>query len=241
MDARVAGSAVTPRVGKPVEINSLWYNALRISAEWSTQLGLEQEAEQLEREAATMLTSFRNAFWNDQRKCLFDVVGTESHDPSFRPNQLFALSLPYPLVENASARLIVQLVKEELLTPVGLRTLEPGSIAYRPRFEGPMAQRDAAYHQGTVWPWLIGPFIGAYLFAYQESDEAIRFCRDLLHEIKGELVSCCLGSLSEVYDAEVPQYPGGCPAQLWSVAQFLLSVHRLGALDSHLLAGASES
>ncbi len=232
MDARVNGSAVTPRVGKPVEINALWYNALRIFAEWSIALGMHKEAEQLQLEAAAMLHSFRGVFWNDERQCLFDVVAGQSRDPRVRPNQLFALSLPYPLVELHAGRLIVKLVQEKLLTPVGLRTLEPGDSAYRPRFEGSMADRDTSYHQGTVWPWLMGPFIGAYLYAYGETEGAIRFCRGLLNGLAQDLTSCCLGSLTEVYDAEPPYNPGGCPAQLWSVAQLLMSMRRLQVLDS---------
>lgn len=232
MDARVNGSAITPRVGKPVEINALWYNGLRIVAEWAAALGFDEEATSLQAEAGDMLASFRKSFWNEGRKCLFDVVSDKSSDPSVRPNQLFALSLPYPLVEADAARLIVQLVQQRLLTPVGLRTLEPNDPAYRARFQGSMAERDGAYHQGTVWPWLIGPFVTAYLYAYGESETAVVFCRELLKGLEQELVSCCLGSVAEVYDAEAPQRPGGCPAQLWSVAQLVTAVRRVRDFDS---------
>lgn len=231
MDARVNGSAITPRFGKPVEINALWYNALRITAAWSDQLGHSQQAEHLRAEAAVMLASFRRAFWNDQHHCLFDVVKDDSPDASIRPNQLFALSLPYPLVDPEKGRLIMAVIKNKLLTPVGLRTLESGDPCYRPRFEGSMAARDSAYHQGTVWPWLMGPFITAYLYSYGETIEAICFCRDLLMRFEQELVACCLGSLAEVYDAEQPHQPGGCPAQLWSIAQFTVSLDRLRVLS----------
>lgn len=229
MDARVHGSAVTPRAGKPVEINALWYNALQISAEWAVKLNLKAEAEKLQLEAAATLASFRKFFWNEERTCLFDVLGSQSRDSAVRPNQIFALSLPYPLVDRYFARLILQVVRENLLTPVGLRTLEPGDPAYRPRFEGPMEERDAAYHQGTVWPWLLGPFIQAYVYAYE--DEAIEFCRDLVNQLGPQLLACCLGSLAEVYDGNAPQRPGGCPAQLWSVAQLLLATARLRILE----------
>ncbi len=230
MDARVQGSAVTPRVGKPVEINALWYNVLRIVAEWSAMLGFQQQAEDLTAEVAAMLASFLTAFWNKERNCLFDLVAGDSRDARVRPNQLFALSLPYPLLEPEDGRRVIDIVREKLLTPVGLRTLEPGDSAYRPRFEGPMAERDATYHQGTVWPWLIGPFVSAYLYSFGETPEPIRFCRELLNGFEQELLACCVGSLTEVYDAESPHHPGGCPAQLWSVAQLVMARRRLDAL-----------
>ena len=229
MDARVNGCAVTPRVGKPVEINALWYNALCILGEWANSLHLDEEASDLREEAAKTLTSFRATFWNGERNCLFDVIREQARDASVRPNQLFALSLPYPLLEREAGRLVVQLAQDKLLTPVGLRTLEPGDPAYRPHFQGPMSERDAAYHQGTVWPWLMGPFIAAYLYVHGESKEAMCFCRELLNTLERELVSCCLNSLAEVYDGGVPQRANGCPAQLWSVAQLVLSRRRLKA------------
>jgi len=193
-------------------------------------LGFQQKAADLRAEAAAMLGSFLTAFWNKERNCLFDLVAGESRDARVRPNQLFALSLPYPLLEPEDGRRVIDIVREKLLTPVGLRTLEPGDSAYRPRFEGPMAERDAAYHQGTVWPWLIGPFVSAYLYSFGETPEPIRFCRELLNGFEHELLACCVGSLSEVYDAESPHHPGGCPAQLWSVAQLVMARRRLDAL-----------
>ncbi len=231
MDAKVAGSPVTPRAGKPVEINALWYNALRILAKWSETLGYREEQAAANADADQVLSAFRNAFWNAERGCLYDLVTASWGDTSVRPNQLFALSLPYPLIDRERARMIVKIVQEQLLTPAGIRTLEPGDPHYQPRFQGSLPDRDRAYHEGTVWPWLMGPFIAAYLYAQGESLAAIAFCRNLTRHLENELQARCLGSLSEVYDAEMPQYPGGCPAQLWSVAQFIVAVERLGCWD----------
>ncbi len=231
MDARVAGSPVTPRAGKPVEINALWYNALCILAEWAGTLGYRDQQKAAQVEAGKVLAGFRNVFWNAQRGCLYDVVTPSGPDTSVRPNQLFALSLPYPLIDRERARMIVEIVQKQLLTPAGLRTLEPGDEHYQSRFEGSLADRDRAYHQGTVWPWLIGPFVAAYLYAYGESEAAVAFCRDITCRLAKELQACCLGSLSEVYDGETPQRSGGCPAQLWSIAQLIVARERLGCWE----------
>lgn len=227
MDALVNNVPVTPRNGKPVEINALWYNALRIAAHWAGMLGFSDDRLSFEAQADQVLLSFRTAFWNPSRDCLYDVVRQVGPDPSVRPNQLFAISLPFPLLDRGRGQSVVNVVRQELLTPVGLRTLAPGDPAYRPHFQGTAAERDAAYHQGTVWPWLIGPFIAAYLFAYGESEESLSFCRNLLNTFGSELGSCCLGSLAEVYDADSPRSAGGCPAQLWSVAQFIIASERI--------------
>jgi predicted glycogen debranching enzyme len=230
MDARIGDLPVTPRAGKPVEINALWYNALRITANWAETLGAGKVGERYNNEARLVLAGFRTSFWNPQRSCLYDVIGPSSRDARVRPNQLFALSLPYPMLDRERARLVVDTVQKNLLTPVGLRTLEPKDPAYQSRFEGSVAQRDGAYHQGTVWPWLIGPFIAAYLYAYGESEHALGFCRQSLNKFEPELAACCLGSLSEVYDADPPHRPGGCPAQLWSIAQLIIACNRVGHL-----------
>ncbi len=223
MDARIGDSPVTPRNGKPVEINALWYNALVILALWSGLMGLEQEREALLREAEEMLASFQSSFWNPDRGCLYDLVTPSFRDPRVTPNQLFALSLPFPLLDRERARSVVDIVRHELLTSVGLRTLERNAANYRPRFEGCMADRDSAYHQGTVWPWLIGPFIAAYRYAYGESAQSSARASQFLRPLEEEFSTCCLGSLAEVFDADPPHRPGGCPSQLWSVAQFLIA------------------
>lgn len=227
MDARVDGRPVTPRNGKPVEINAFWYNVLKIASQWAAQLGSDAEQRQYEVDAARVLQSFQQKFWNEQRGCLYDVLTSPVPDARIRPNQLFALSLPFPLLDKARARRLVETVQAVLLTPVGLRTLDPADPDYCPRYEG--STRDRAYHQGTVWPWLIGPFVNAYLFVNDDSADAFQFCRDLLSRMEEEFYTCCLGSLSEVYDGEPPQRPGGCPAQLWSVAQFYLASQRVNS------------
>lgn len=228
MDANVGDHPITPRNGKPVEINALWCNALRITAHWTKTLGAARDCERYTNEAQAVLASFQTSFWNANRGCLYDVIGPSSRDPRVRPNQLFALSLPFPMLDRERARLVVDSVRKNLLTPVGLRTLDPKDPAYQPRFEGGVIQRDGSYHQGTVWPWLIGPFIAAYLYAYGESEQALNFCRSVLQRFERELRVCCLGSLSEVYDAEPPHRPGGCPAQLWSIAQLIIALNRVG-------------
>jgi predicted glycogen debranching enzyme len=228
MDAKVGDLPVAPRNGKPVEINALWYNALRIAAHWAQTLPRLREAEEYNNEAQAVLASFQSNFWNPHKGCLYDVIGPSSRDPRIRPNQLFALSLPFPMLDRERARLVVDTVHKNLLTPVGIRTLDPQDPAYKSHFEGGVAQRDGAYHQGTVWPWLIGPFITAHLYAYGESEEALGFCRKILSQLERELHTCCLGSLSEVYDAEPPYRPGGCPAQLWNIAQFIIAFSRVG-------------
>jgi predicted glycogen debranching enzyme len=228
MDAKVGDYVVTPRRGKPVEINALWFNALQISSHWAAMLGKSDIASQLASEAEEVSVSFANKFWNAERGCLYDVVTPEGPDASLRPNQLFALSLPYPLVDRAKAQSIIRVTRETLLTPAGLRTLEPGDPQYRPRYEGDVFSRDCAYHQGTVWPWLIGPFIDAYLYAFGNSAEAQAECRDIADSILKLMDGYCAGSIGEVYDGDAPHHPGGCPAQLWSVAQLALALQRLG-------------
>jgi glycogen debranching enzyme len=209
MDARVDGHVITPRQGKPVEINALWYNALRLMAQWG-EPGYAHEAD-------LVALSFERAFWNPELGCLRDV----HDDDAIRPNQLFALSLPYPLLTLEQRKSVVKVVQEKLLTPYGLRTLAPDEPGYVPHYRGDRFQRDNAYHQGTVWPWLFGPFVRAYLCAFGRSPETIALCRALLEPLQRHLNAACLGTISEVFDAEPPYAPGGAPAQAWSVAEFL--------------------
>jgi glycogen debranching enzyme len=207
MDARVDGVPVTPRAGKAVEINALWYNALRLMASWGAT-GLEAEADRVR-------DSFERVFWNEQRGCLRDLAD----DDAVRPNQLFALSLPFPLLSVEQRRSLVEVVEQKLLTPYGLRTLAPGEPGYVSHYRGNPAERDGAYHQGTVWPWLLGPFIRAYLCAFGRSPAMLAFCRKLLQPLEKHRSEACLGSLSEVFDAQPPFRPGGAPAQAWCEAE----------------------
>jgi glycogen debranching enzyme len=187
----------TPRDGKCVEINALWHAALR-------QMGLHNEADELR-------SSFREKFWNAERNCLYDRIG----DPKLRPNQIFAVSLGWDLLEKKQQQAVVSAVLRELLTPVGLRTLDRGDPDYKPRYEGGPEQRDSAYHQGTVWPWLLGPFVDAYLIAFGRNEKNLAYCRSLLDGFSRNIGSM----IPEIYDADEPRFPRGCPAQAWSVAE----------------------
>jgi predicted glycogen debranching enzyme len=228
MDAKYDGVTFTPRWGKAVEVNALWHNALshveRFYSDKDPAL-----AERYRTMARQVGASFGQVFWNTQRDCLNDtVMGDGWIDSSLRPNQIFAVSLPFgPPLNRARQRAIVDVVERELLTPFGLRTLERSAPSYKARYEGPQSLRDAAYHQGTVWPYLIGPFVEAYLKVHDFSStarvKASRMIEPLLQHLLG---SGCLGSVSEIFDGDEPQLPKGCHAQAWSVAE-LLRAYRL--------------
>jgi glycogen debranching enzyme len=209
----------TPRHGKPVEINALWHGALSLMAEWAQELNDASTAD-YRAEADRVRDSFRAQFWNQQRECLYDVLTLQGPDARLRPNQIFAVSLPFGLLEQEQARAVVHIVERELLTPVGLRTLERADPDYQPRYEGSPDQRDGAYHQGTVWPWLLGPFVDAYLTAFGKTNANLAYCRSLIDALeKRAAAEGCVGSIAEIYDADEPRYPRGCPAQAWSVAE----------------------
>ncbi|HLW76891.1 MAG TPA: amylo-alpha-1,6-glucosidase [Bryobacteraceae bacterium] len=213
MDARIGDRAITPRAGKPVEINALWHAALRLMAEWAQAFG---DVTDFDQEAGRVRENFRAKFWNPQRECLYDVLG----NAQLRPNQIFAVSLGFDLLESAQQQAVVRIVERELLTPVGLRTLERGDPEYCPSFAGTPADRDRAYHQGTVWPWLLGPFIDAYLIAFGRGAENIAYCRGLIEALEARArQSGCPDSIAEIYDGDEPHEPRGCPAQAWSVAE----------------------
>ncbi|HTU26095.1 MAG TPA: amylo-alpha-1,6-glucosidase [Pirellulales bacterium] len=218
MDAKVGDWVVTPRRGKAVEINALWYNALRLLAGWCDAEG-QPDVEPLRREAERVCRSFNERFWCGQRGFLFDVIdGPGGDDASLRPNQLFAISLPNPVLVPERWAAIVDVVERQLLTPVGLRSLAPGEPDYKPKYDGDLRARDAAYHQGTVWAWLMGPFIDAWLKTHpQQSERAGEFLRGFA----AHLGEACVGSISEIFDAEAPYTPRGCVAQAWSVAEVL--------------------
>ncbi|HTO09715.1 MAG TPA: amylo-alpha-1,6-glucosidase [Myxococcota bacterium] len=218
MDARVGDRVVTPRIGKPVEVQALWLNALAIAAEWRPAL-----RESLERGRA----AFQARFWNEAEGALYDVVDVDhvagSVDPSFRPNQLFAVGgLPLALLEGERARRLVDAVESRLWTPLGPRTLAPGSPSYAPRFAGGPSERDAAYHQGTAWPWLAGAFVEAWLRVRGNTAAARRAARErFLPPLEAALGAFGLGHLPEVADAEAPHRPGGCPFQAWSLGELI--------------------
>lgn len=207
MDAKCNGVAFTPRQGKPVEINALWYNALRL-------LGQDALAD-------TVATSFRKAFWISPFRGLADVVRDGQRDNSIRPNQIFAVSLPHSPLEPDQQSAVVEVVRRELLTPFGLRTLSRDHPNYHGVFTGPPFERDRAYHNGTVWPWLIGAFLEAYLKVNRRSGQAIEQARAWLTPLIEHLDEGCIGQVAEVYCGDPPHVPGGCCAQAWSVAEVL--------------------
>lgn len=221
MDAKIGDWVVTPRTGKPVEIQALWYNALRILEGLAREFGdtgPERFLSELAKEAGK---SFQARFWNSAAGCLYDVVNGEASDASIRPNQIFAVSLHHSMLPADKERQIVDVVQRELLTPLGLRSLSPKDAYYRPRYQGDVRERDSAYHQGTVWPWLMGPFISAYVKVHGRSTEARSQAEIWFRAFDEHLRTACLGQVSEIADAESPHIPRGCVAQAWSVAELL--------------------
>ncbi len=224
MDAKVGDWVVTPRHGKAVEINALWYNALCLMRDWAAELGDSGTASVLAKECQITGRSFREAFWNAERGYLNDVAG----DASLRPNQLFAVSLTHSPLELNQQQAVVLACERELLTPVGLRTLSPRDPAYRQRYEGSSVERDGAYHQGTVWPWLFGPYATAYLKAFGRTQLATDHALAIALQWEEQLQIGGLGSIGEVFDGDLPHRPGGCPAQAWSVAELIRLRKELG-------------
>ena len=218
MDAKVGDWVVTPRMGKPVEIQALWCNALSILAALRERWG--GDAGELRERAAVVAERFGELFWNEAAGCLYDNVDpTGTRDPSLRPNQLLALSLPFALVTGERAERVLRAVEAKLLTPVGLRTLAPDDPAYRPACTGGPLERDSAYHQGTVWPWLLGPYLTALVRV--RGAEGRRQGRALLAGFAPHLGEAGIGSVSEIFDGDPPHTPRGCIAQAWSVAEVL--------------------
>ena len=218
MDAKVGDWVVTPRRGKAVEINALWYNALCLTERWLREEGGADPA-RFGKAAAQARESFNARFWNEERGYLYDVVdGERGDDPACRPNQVLAISLEHPVLARDHWRPVLQVVTERLLTPYGLRSLAPGEPEYKPKYYGNLLSRDAAYHQGTVWAWLIGPYLDAWLKVNPGDPSR---ARPLLEGFVAHLSQACIGSISEVFDAEEPYTPRGCIAQAWSVAEVL--------------------
>jgi len=217
MDAKVDDWVVTPRRGKPVEVQALWYNALRLMALWAEQLG-ERSDRWIEMAQQTE-TSFHQRYWFSPGGYLYDVVdGERGEDSSLRPNQIFALSLRFPILRQERWQPVVDAVRDHLLTPFGLRTLSPDHPDYKPAYSGDLRARDAAYHQGTVWAWLIGHYVDAYLRVYGDKAKA----HSLLTAFRSHLMNDAgIGTISEIFDAEPPYRSRGCIAQAWSVAEVL--------------------
>jgi predicted glycogen debranching enzyme len=219
MDAKVGDWVVTPRRGKAVEINALWYNTLLVLAELERRGGDSAASDRLEARSVAVRERFEALFWNGEAGCLYDVVDDSGADPAIRPNQVFSLSLPYPLLTGERAEAVLAVVESRLLTPLGLRSLDPADPAYRPTYGGDMWSRDGAYHQGTVWGWLLGPWVTALVRCRGEKGR--RQARRLLESASRHLDEAGVGSYSEIFDAEPPHAPRGCIAQAWSVAELL--------------------
>jgi predicted glycogen debranching enzyme len=221
MDAKMGDWIVTPRRGKAVEINALWHNALRLLAGWLRETGDDATAQRYEEHAERTRVSFNKRFWFADGGYLYDVVdvdGGSANDSSLRPNQLFAISLDHPVLDAERWKSVIDIVEKKLLTPLGLRTLSPDDPEYKPIYAGDLRSRDGAYHQGTVWAWLIGPFIDAWLKVHPH-DRAT--ARKFLARFPQNLGEAGIGTISEVFDAREPHNPGGCIAQAWSVAEVL--------------------
>jgi predicted glycogen debranching enzyme len=215
MDAKVGDWVVTPRIGKPVEVNALWFNALLTMSRFAGSL--KKPSGDYASMAARVHESFQR-FWNDQAQCCFDILdGPEGNDPSFRPNQIFAVSLAERLLSPGRMRAVVDACEHQLLTPRGLRSLSPDDFQYRGRCAGPPHERDAAYHQGTAWGWLLGPFLVARLRVYKDRARAA----SLLEMLARSMTEYGLGSCAEIFDGDAPFAPRGCIAQAWTVGELL--------------------
>ena len=219
MDAKVDDWVVTPRRGKAVEINALWYNALRLLQHWLAELRGEESATEMSALADRVYESFNRRFWIADRGYLYDVVdGEHGNSMECRPNQIFAISLDHPVLDANRWKPVLEVVQQRLLTPVGLRSLAPGERDYKDRYYGDLRARDAAYHQGTVWAWLIGPWIDAWLRVHPDDATG---ARRFLDGLVAALAEFGLGTIGEIFDGDEPYTPRGCIAQAWSVAETL--------------------
>ena len=226
MDAKVDGWVVTPRRGKAVEINALWYNALCLLSSWEHDFGSGDASRRYAEHAARAHESFNRRFWNEDTGHLFDVVdGPDGDDPACRPNQVFAISLPNPVLDSSRWPSVMSVVEKKLLTPVGLRSLSPDHPDYKAKYFGDLRTRDAAYHQGTVWGWLIGPWVDAWLKLHPDDHAG---ARRFLDGLVAHLADFGVGSIAEIFDAEPPFTPRGCIAQAWSVAEVLRCLAKTG-------------
>jgi predicted glycogen debranching enzyme len=219
MDAKMDDWIVTPRRGKAVEINALWYNALKLLEGWLAEAGETKQADRVAACARQTYASFNKRFWYEPGKHLFDVIdGPEGDDPACRPNQLFAISLEHPVLDEARWPAVLDVAHSKLLTPFGLRSLSPDHKDYKPKYDGDLRVRDGAYHQGTVWPWLIGPFIDTWLKVHPGD---LAGAGKFLDSFEPHLKEAGIGSISEIFDAEAPFTPRGNIAQAWSVSEVL--------------------
>ncbi|HDQ16289.1 MAG TPA: amylo-alpha-1,6-glucosidase, partial [Bacteroidetes bacterium] len=219
MDAVVAGKPVTPRIGFTVEINALWYNAVNFAIEAAKKAKDTKFADEIKNLPELIKNSFIEMFWDEKRKYLADYVDWNEKNWFVRPNQIFAASLPFSMLDIDRCDSILKVVENELLTPKGIRTLSPKNPLYKGRYEGNQEQRDSAYHQGTVWPWLLGHFVEAYLKVHQMS--GVKFAEKIVKSFEGEMTYHGIGTISEVFDGDPPHEARGSISQAWSVAEIL--------------------
>ena len=220
MDAKLADRPVTPRHGKAVEVNALWHSAHRIMAERCADAD-KSLARHYADLAGLIAAAFTRTFWNSQGDCLFDCVRGDEPDDSVRPNQILAVSLPHSPLSRAQQASVLQIVTDKLLTPYGLRTLSPDDREYCGRYGNSVEDRHRAYHQGTVWPWLIGPYVEAFLKVHADSAEAVQQAGEMLTSFDDHVRQAGLGFISEIFDGDPPHHPRGCIGQAWSVAEVL--------------------
>jgi predicted glycogen debranching enzyme len=221
MDAKVGNWVVTPRRGKPVEIQALWYNALSVMEDLAAKFADELGRKRYATLAVLARWSFNRLFWNAHSGCLYDVVNGNANDATIRPNQIFAVSLRHTMLSPERARSVVESVQNHLLTPYGLRTLAPSDPNYRGRYTGDQASRDGAYHQGTVWPWLLGPFLTAYLKVNGHGEAALHQAEEWIEPLRAHMLGPGTGQMNEIFEGDAPHRPVGCIAQAWSVAELL--------------------
>ncbi len=221
MDAKIGDWVVTPRNGKAVEIQALWYNALRTMLTLARSFGDSKFGVNIAPLVGLARISFNNLFWNEQAACLYDCVTGSTRDSTLRPNQILAVSLTHSMLDDERAKQVVAAVENELFTPYGLRSLSPADPRYRGRYEGDSVARDSSYHQGPVWGWLMGPFITAYLKVHGNTADARRQAEEWLQSASSHLSEGCLGQIAEIFDGDAPHHPRGCAAQAWSVAELL--------------------
>jgi len=224
MDAKAGQWTPTPRIGKCVEINALWYNAWEIYQNLLKKLGNRTEANLVSNRIKWLRKQFVKAFWNEETECLFDVVNGDYKDGSIRPNQIFAISLPYSVLSPSKAASVLKKVEDELLTPVGLRSLSNLDPEYKGYYRGSLHERDGAYHQGTVWSWLIGPYMDASIRVRGSIGK--EHCRQLIRNLAKHFnQEAAIGNISEIFDGSGSHKAKGCFAQAWSVAELLRVNH----------------
>jgi len=230
MDAVVSGIPVTPRIGSPVEINALWYNAIMFSLELAEKSGDQAFVKKWKSLPLLIKKSFINEFWDENKGYLADYIDGEFKDWSVRPNQIMAVSLPFSPITDEMMLSIIDIVKRDLLTLRGLRTLAPNHPDYKGKYEGNTEQRDLAYHQGTVWPWLIEHFCEGYVRLYKKS--ALPLLKKIVKDFEPTLSEHGIGTISEIYDGDPPHNPRGAISQAWSVAALLNILDKIDELES---------